>query len=121
MKFRCYLLSLLRIHRPDCEHCKAREKCGIEMRERLAELNWRTQPNLLKEEIQREVVEVFDSKPGEVVARTPISLAQQREEGWLEPAERLRLATTEPSLASFCIATLQKSIGSFAAFDRCRL
>jgi hypothetical protein len=48
------------------------------MRERLAELNWRTQPNLLKEEIQREVVEVFDSKPGEGFARTPISLAQQR-------------------------------------------
>jgi hypothetical protein len=78
VKLRCYLLSLLRIHRLDCEHCKAREKCGIEMRERLAELNWRTQPNLPKEEIQLEVVEVFDSKPGEGFARTPISLAHQR-------------------------------------------
>ena len=43
MNLRCYLLSLLRIHRPDCARCKALEKCGLDMRERLAELNWRTQ------------------------------------------------------------------------------
>ena len=77
MKLRCYLLSLLRIHRLDCEHCKAREKCGIEMRERLAELNRRTQPNLVKKGVQGEVVPDFDSKPGEVVARPPGSSAQQ--------------------------------------------
>jgi hypothetical protein len=50
VKLRCHLLSLLRIHRPDCEHCNVRETCGAEMRERLEELNRRTQPNLLKEE-----------------------------------------------------------------------
>jgi hypothetical protein len=44
VKLRCYLLSLLRIHHPDCEHCVARKKYGIEMRKRLKELNWRTQP-----------------------------------------------------------------------------
>ena len=78
MKLRCYLLSILRIHRPDCEHCKAREKCGLEMRERLEELKWRTRPNLLEKEVYGTVVEVFDSKPGEVAASPPISLAQQQ-------------------------------------------
>ncbi len=43
MKLKCNLLSLLRIHRPDCEHCNARETCGHEMRKRLEELNWRMQ------------------------------------------------------------------------------
>ncbi len=43
MKLKCNLLSLLRIHRPDCEHCNAREKSGHEMRKRLEELNWRMQ------------------------------------------------------------------------------
>jgi len=71
VKLRCSLLFLLRIHHPDCEHCKAREKYGIEMRRRLEELNWRTQPHSLNNG-------VFDSKPGEVVASTPISLAQQQ-------------------------------------------
>lgn len=51
------------------------------MRERLAELNWRTQPNLLKEGIQREVVEVFTSKPCEVVASQHVPLAQQDKAG----------------------------------------
>ncbi len=77
MKLRCYFLSLLRIHRPDCEHCRAREKCGLEMRERLAELNRRTQSNLLKEEVHGEVVVVSDSKSGKVVATPPTSSAQQ--------------------------------------------
>ena len=45
VKLRCHLLSLLRIHRPDCEHCNAREKSGHEMRKRLEELNWRMQPD----------------------------------------------------------------------------
>ena len=39
----CYVLSLLGIHRPDCEHCMARLTCGNEMRKRLEELNGRTQ------------------------------------------------------------------------------
>jgi hypothetical protein len=79
VKLRCSLLSLLRIHHPDCEHCKAREEYGIEMRKRLEELNWRTQPRSLNNGDHGEVVGGFDSKPGEVVASPPISLkAQQR-------------------------------------------
>ena len=38
VKLRCYLLSLLRIHHPDCEHCNADEMCGDEMRKRLEAL-----------------------------------------------------------------------------------
>jgi hypothetical protein len=78
VKLRCYLLSLLRIHHPDCEHCNVRETCGHEMRKRLEELNWRTQPYSPNNGDHGEVVEVFDSKPSEVVARMPISLAHQR-------------------------------------------
>ena len=77
MKLRCYLLSLLRIHRPDCQHC-AREMCGDEMRKRLDELSGRTQPHSLNNGDHEEVVEVFDSKPGKVVARSPISLKAQK-------------------------------------------
>ena len=40
-------LSLRRIHHPDCERCNARETCGDEVRRRLEELNWRTQPDSL--------------------------------------------------------------------------
>jgi hypothetical protein len=40
----CYVLSLLRIHSPDCEHCMAHLTCGNELRKRLEELNRRTQP-----------------------------------------------------------------------------
>ena len=70
MNLKCYLLSLLRIQHPDCELCNAREKYGEEMRKRLEELNWRTQPRSPNNG-------VFDSKPGEVIS-TPVSLAQQR-------------------------------------------
>jgi len=35
----CYVLSLLRIHNPDCKHCAARLICGNELRKRLEELN----------------------------------------------------------------------------------
>jgi len=77
VKLRCYILSLLRIHPLSCEHCNASEKSGLEMRERLAELNRQTQPNLLKKEIHREIVEDFDSKPSEVLASAPISSAQR--------------------------------------------
>ena len=71
MKLRCYLSSFFRIHRPDCEHCKAREECGIAMRERLAELNWRAQPNTFKKGAHGDSVQHFDSKPGEVVESPP--------------------------------------------------
>ena len=75
MKLRCYLLSFLRIHPRSCEHCKAGEKSGLEMRERLEELN--RQPNLLKQEIHGEIVESFDSKPSEVLASAPVSSAKR--------------------------------------------
>jgi len=70
VSLRCYLLSLLRIHRPDCELCQAREKYGVEMRKRLEELGWGTQPS--------SSVMVFDPEPGEVVS-TPISLKAQEQ------------------------------------------
>jgi hypothetical protein len=69
LRWKCYLLSLLRIQHPDCELCNAPEKYGEEMRKRLEELNWRTQPRSHGDG-------VFDSKPGEVIG-TPVSLAQQ--------------------------------------------
>jgi hypothetical protein len=74
----CYLLSLLRIHSPDCERCNAREMCGYEMRKRLEELSWRTQPRSLNNGDHGEVVEVFDSKTGKVVASPPISVKAQK-------------------------------------------
>lgn len=40
----CHVLSLLRIHRPDCEHCRARQKCGEELRNRLEELGGQSRP-----------------------------------------------------------------------------
>lgn len=75
MKLRCYLLSLLRIHPLSCEHCKASERSGLEMRERLKELN--RQPNSLNQEIHREIVEGSDSKPSEGLASAPISSAKR--------------------------------------------
>ena len=76
LRWKCYLLSLLRIQHPDCELCNARERYGEEMRKRLEELNWRTQ--LRSHGDHGEVVKVFDSKPAEVVASPPISLVQQQ-------------------------------------------
>ena len=67
MKLRCYLLSLLRIHHPDCEHCHLCETCGDETRKRLEELNWRTQPYSLNNVGHGEVVRVVDSQPSEVI------------------------------------------------------
>ena len=74
--WKCYLLSLLRIQHPDCELCNPREKYGEEMRKRLEELNWRTQPR--SHGNHGEVVKVLDSKPGEVI-RTPVSLKVQQQ------------------------------------------
>jgi hypothetical protein len=47
------------------------------MSARLAELNGRTQPNLVKKGVHGEVVPDLDSKPSDVVAGPPISSAQQ--------------------------------------------
>lgn len=77
MKLRCYLESLLRIHRSDCQHCDSPETWG-QIRKRLEELNSRTQPHSLNSVDHEEVVRVFDSKPDEVVASQSISLAQQK-------------------------------------------
>ncbi len=79
MNLRCYLLSLLRIHRPDCEHCHAPETRGDEMRRRLEELNWRTQPGSLNHGDHGEGVEVFDSKAREFAASPPISLKAKQQ------------------------------------------
>ena len=57
----CYLLSILRIHSPDCEHCYVHEMRWGEMRNRLEELSWRTQPYALQKGDQRELVKVPDS------------------------------------------------------------
>jgi hypothetical protein len=77
VKLRCYLLSLLRIHRPYCERCNAREIYGDEMRKRLEELNWRTHLRSHNNEDHGEAVKVLDSEPGELVASLPISLVQR--------------------------------------------
>ena len=79
MNLRCRLLSVLRIHRPDCELCKAHEACGNELRKRLEELNWRTQPDSPTNGDHGEIVEVFRSEPGEVIARSLISLKAQQQ------------------------------------------
>jgi len=71
VKLKCYLLSLLRIHRPDCKHCVARKRYGMEMQKRLEELNWRMQAD------SSEVVRVFDSELAEVIT-LPVSLKVQQ-------------------------------------------
>jgi hypothetical protein len=68
VNLRCYLLSLLRMHSPDCEHCNAQQAYGVEMRKRLEELNWRTQPHSVNNGNHGEAVEDWDSKPSEIVA-----------------------------------------------------
>jgi hypothetical protein len=84
VNLKCYLLSLLRIQHPDCELCNARKTNGDEIRKRLDELSGRTQPRSLNTHSLNngdhgEAVGVFDSKPAEVLASPPISLAQQQE------------------------------------------
>jgi hypothetical protein len=78
VNLRCCLLSLLRIHPPDCYHCNARETSGHEMRKRLEELKWRTQPRSLNNGNHEEAVEVFNAKPVEAAASPLTSLAQQQ-------------------------------------------
>jgi hypothetical protein len=71
LRWKCYLLSLVKLHSPDCECRNARETSGDEIRKRLDELSGRTQPRSLNNG-------VFDSKPGEVIS-TPVSLKAQQE------------------------------------------
>ena len=68
MKLRCFLSSLLRIHSPHCEHCKAREIHGHAMRKRLEELSGRMQTPSLDNADHGEAFEVLDSKPCEILA-----------------------------------------------------
>jgi hypothetical protein len=49
------------------------------MRERLAELNWWAQPNLVKKGVRGELVPGFDSKPRDLVAGPPSLSARQME------------------------------------------
>ena len=76
MKLRCYLESLLRIHRPDCEHCNRHETWGPEVRKRLEELNSRTQPQSPIYDPE-EVLRAVEPKPPEVVAN-PSPLAREK-------------------------------------------
>ena len=78
LRWKCHLLSLLKLHSPDCECRNARETTGEEMRKRLEELNWRTQPRSLNNGDHGEAVGVFDPKPAEVIS-TPVSLKAQQE------------------------------------------
>jgi hypothetical protein len=58
----CYMLALLRVHSPECEHCNARVTCGNDILKRLEELNGRTQPSPLHNENQGDVAEGRDSQ-----------------------------------------------------------
>ncbi len=77
LNMKCSLLSLLRLHSPDCERCNVHETHGDAMRERLEELNWRAQPRSLNHG-DHEVMAVFDSEPSEVVASQPTSLKPEQ-------------------------------------------
>jgi len=79
-RWKCYLLSLLKLHSPDCECRNDRETSGDEMRRRLEELNWRTKPGSLNNE-------VFNSKPGEVIS-TPVSLKVRKKKNSLKARKK---------------------------------
>ena len=79
MNLRCYVLSLLRLHSPECERCNAQEIRGDEMRKRLEELNWRKPLRSLIHGDHGEVAEVFGTGPAEVVVQ-PISLDEKQKE-----------------------------------------
>jgi hypothetical protein len=78
VKLRCYVESLLRVHRSDCERCNPPETRGPEIRKRLEELNLRMQPRSVHTTDHEDGVRVFDSKADEVVASPPASSAQQK-------------------------------------------
>jgi collagenase-like PrtC family protease len=78
VKLRCYLESLLKIHRPDCEQCNTPATWGPDIRQRLEELNSRTQQHSLDTGEPEEPARAFDSKPSEGIASQSISLTQQK-------------------------------------------
>lgn len=71
MQIQCYLRSIIRIHRPDCQRC-AREKAGGEMRKRLEDLNWRTQPQSPNHKDREDGMEIVDSKSSDAIS-PPVS------------------------------------------------
>lgn len=77
MKLRCFLLSFLKLHQPDCDYCRARKTCGLDMKRRLEELNGPMPPNLLKMEVRGEVAVVSAGKPRELMARPSVSLLHE--------------------------------------------
>lgn len=81
MKLRCFLKSLLRMHRSDCQRCDIPETWGPDIRQRLEELNSRTQPHSPNDGDQEEGVRAFDSKSSEGVSSSSISVAQQKKIG----------------------------------------
>lgn len=93
VNLKCYLLSLLRIHRPNCQRCRAAEAptSGDELRRRLEELNWRTQRRSLNHGDYGE--QVFDSQPGEGdLLREPISLKAKRKKKQQQKQARNKIA-----------------------------
>jgi hypothetical protein len=79
MKWRCYLLSLLRIHDSDCEICVAHERHGIEIRQRLEELNWRTLPRSASDGDHRIDDVAYQSRKAQ--ASPVVSTKQQKVKG----------------------------------------
>ena len=74
----CYLLAVMRIHSPDCEHCSVRGTCGSEMLKRLEDLNSQTQPSSLKNGAPgEEIVENRDSKLPQLQQVRPTERASQ--------------------------------------------
>jgi hypothetical protein len=78
VKLRCYVESILRMHSRDCALCNPMESSGPDIRKRLEELNLRMQPRSVKNDDHEEGVREFDSKPEEVGANPPVSVAQQK-------------------------------------------
>ena len=78
MKLRCYLASLLKIHRPECEHCNIDEAPGREIRKRLEELNLRKQPQNLNTGSREEKVRAIDSQDHEVLSSPPAASVPQK-------------------------------------------
>lgn len=35
----CYIRVFFKVHKPDCQHCRALEECGAQMTDRLRELS----------------------------------------------------------------------------------
>jgi hypothetical protein len=68
MNRKCHLLSLFKIHGPNCARCRALEKCGLEMRQRLEELKLADATVSVHREFHGELVEVFNSE----VAASPL-------------------------------------------------